>query len=108
MDRENINNYKNLLPEKYRNATPKQIAAGHGGGDFFIVEDLINAIRTNTQPEFVVHKACEWTALSLLSNLFVTNGGKTMKSSISEKLCPLRKRESFLTKKQGVSYEIYA
>ena len=89
MDWEDIDNYKHLLPEKYRNATPEQIAAGHGGGDFFIVEDFINAVRTNTQPELDVYKACEWTAVGLLSNLSVTNGGKTMEIPNFRKNMPL-------------------
>ena len=93
MDWENINNYRDLLPEKYRNATPEQIAAGHGGGDFFIVEDFINAIRTNTQPELDVYKACEWTAVGLLSNLSVTNGGKTMEIPNFRKNMPLGEKK---------------
>ncbi len=78
MDWENLMNYKDLLPERYRNATEEQTKAGHDGGDFFIVEDFINAIRTNIQPELDVYKACEWTAVGLLSALSVTNNGKTM------------------------------
>ena len=93
MDWEDIDNYKNLLPDKYRNATPEQIAAGHGGGDFFIVEDFINAIRTNTQPELDVYKACEWTAVGLLSNLSVTNGGRTMEIPNFRKNMPLDEKK---------------
>ncbi len=78
MDWEELMNYKDYLPEKYKNATPEQINAGHGGGDFFIVEDFIEAIRKNEQPELDVYKACEWTAVGLLSNLSVTNNGKTL------------------------------
>ncbi|MCQ2474493.1 MAG: Gfo/Idh/MocA family oxidoreductase [Clostridia bacterium] len=66
------------VPERYRNATEEQRNSGHNGGDFFIVEDFINAIRTNTQPELDVYKACEWTAVGLLSELSVVNNGKTM------------------------------
>ncbi len=96
MDWEDIDNYRNLLPEKYRNATPEQIAAGHSGGDFFIVEDFINAVRTNTQPELDVYKACEWTAVGLLSNLSVTNGGKTMEIPNFRKNMPLEEKRIIL------------
>ena len=75
---EKLANYNMYLPERYKNATKEQIEAGHRGGDFFIVEDFINAIRTNTQPELNVYKACEWTAVGLLSSLSVTNNGKTI------------------------------
>ena len=59
-------------------ASESEKGAGHGGGDFFIVEDFINAINTNTQPELDVYKACEWTAVGLLSELSITNNGRVM------------------------------
>ena len=52
--------------------------AGHEGGDFFIVEDFINAIRYGTKPAIDVYQACEWTAVGLLSELSVTNGGRAI------------------------------
>ncbi|MBQ7548422.1 MAG: Gfo/Idh/MocA family oxidoreductase [Clostridia bacterium] len=76
MQWEDLMNYKEYLPERYKNATEEQLHAGHGGGDFFIVEDFINAIRTNTQPELDVYTACEWTAVGLLSTLSVMNNAK--------------------------------
>ena len=78
MDWEDLMNYKDLLPERYRNATEKEMSAGHGGGDYFIVKDFIDAIRTGIQPELNVYKACEWTAVGLLSALSVVNNGKTI------------------------------
>lgn len=75
---EDLMNYKDYLPERYRNATEEQLKSGHAGGDFFIVEDFINAIRTGEQPEWDVYKACEWTAVGLLSSLSVTNNGKNI------------------------------
>lgn len=73
-----LDNYRDYLPERYKNATEEQNNSGHGGGDFFIVEDFINAIRTGIQPDINVYKACEWTAVGLLSALSVTNNGKTI------------------------------
>lgn len=78
MDWEELWNYKDLLPDKYKNATQSQRNAGHGGGDFFIVEDFINAVRNNEQPDLDVYKACEWTAVGLLSSISVANNGRTM------------------------------
>ena len=54
------------------------VLAGHGGGDFFLVEDFVNAIRTGSKPDIDVYQACEWTAVGLLSELSVMNGGRTM------------------------------
>lgn len=75
---EDLMNYKDYLPERYKNATEEQLKAGHAGGDFFIVEDFIDAIRTGEQPELDVYKACEWSAVGLLSALSVTNNGKNI------------------------------
>ena len=73
-----LEEYDMYLPERYRNATEEQLKAGHNGGDFFIVEDFINAIREGRQPDLDVYKACEWTAVGLLSEISVANGGRTM------------------------------
>ncbi len=78
MSYEELTKYSDLLPDRFKYATESQKKAGHGGGDYFIVEDFINAIRTGVQPELDVYKACEWTAVGLLSALSVVNGGRTM------------------------------
>ena len=78
MDWLRLTDFNDYLPEKYKNAPEEARHAGHGGGDFFIVEDFIEAIRKNEQPELDVYKACEWTAVGLLSALSVTNNGKTL------------------------------
>ena len=70
--------YNDYLPERYKKAKEEELNAGHGGGDFFIVEDFVNAIYANTPPEIDVYKACEWTAVALLSELSVTNRGRTI------------------------------
>ena len=72
------NYYDAYMPERYKKAAEEQIHAGHGGGDFFIVEDFINAVRSGVQPELDVYKACEWTAVGLLSGISVTNNGYPM------------------------------
>ncbi len=66
------------MPDRYKNATDSQKGAGHGGGDFFLVEDFVNAIRSGTTPDIDVYQACEWTAVGLLSELSVMNRGRTM------------------------------
>lgn len=73
-----LSEFDEYMPERYKNATKEQASAEHGGGDFFIVEDFVNAIKTNTQPEIDVYKGCEWTAVALLSELSVMNNGRAM------------------------------
>ncbi len=71
-----LSDYNEYLPERYKSGAGE--GAGHGGGDYYIVADFINAIKTNTQPELNVYKAAEWTSVALLSQLSVTNGGRVM------------------------------
>ena len=70
--------FQDLLPERYKTATQEQKGAGHGGGDFFLVEDFVNAVKTGERPEIDVYKACEWTAVGLLSELSVMNNGRAI------------------------------
>lgn len=93
---EKLSNYEEYLPERYKKATEEQKNAGHDGGDFFIVEDFINAIRSNTQPELDVYKACEWTAVGLLSSLSVTNNGKTLEVPNFRPNMPLEEKKIVL------------
>jgi len=73
-----IEDFADLLPERYRQATQEQKASGHGGSDFFQVYDFLHAVRTGEKPEIDVYQAAEWTAVGLLSELSVENGGKSM------------------------------
>lgn len=75
---QNLSEYHQYLPARYLQASEEQNSAGHGGGDFFIVSDFVEAIRTGCKPAVDVYDACEWTAVGLLSALSVTNNGRTM------------------------------
>jgi len=70
--------HKEYMPERYLNATAEQRAAGHWGGDFFIVQDFIDAIEKGIKPAIDVYEACEWTAVGLLSELSIMNNGRLM------------------------------
>lgn len=81
--------YDQYMPERFKNATQEQKAAGHWGADFFLVADFINAIINNEGPPIDVYKACEWTAVGLLSELSVTNQGRTILMPNFRKNMPL-------------------
>lgn len=74
----NLADLTEYLPERYRSASEEQNRAGHGGGDFFLVQDFVDAIREGKKPDIDVYQACEWTAVGLLSELSVMNRGKTI------------------------------
>lgn len=73
-----LKEYQQYLPERYQNATEEQKAAGHWGGDFFIVKDFIDAVDHKTKPPVDIYDACEWTAAGLLSEESVQAGGKVI------------------------------
>ncbi|MFC5407580.1 Gfo/Idh/MocA family protein [Cohnella soli] len=73
-----LEDYYHLLPDRYKQASDEQRAAGHWGGDYFIVRDFVDAIIKGTKPYVDVYEACEWTAVGLLSELSAMNGGKAM------------------------------
>ncbi|MBM7564859.1 Gfo/Idh/MocA family protein [Paenibacillus sacheonensis] len=73
-----LSEYAEYLPERYRNVTEEQKSAGHWGGDYFIVEDFVAAVKGERKPAIDVYDACEWTAVAMLSELSVMNGGRAM------------------------------
>lgn len=74
-----LSEFDHMLPERYKRATEEQLKAGHDGGDFFVVKDFIDSIITGEKPAMDVYKACEWTAVGLLSELSAMNGGRPVK-----------------------------
>jgi len=73
-----LTDFYEYLPERYKQATAEQKATGHWGADFFIVQDFVQAILTGEKTAIDVYQACEWTAVALLSELSVMNGGRVM------------------------------
>ncbi len=74
----NLKDYYEYLPQRYKDATEEQKSAGHWGGDFFIISDFLSAVFNGDKPYVDVYDACEWTAVGLLSELSVMNGGRTI------------------------------
>lgn len=79
-------------PERYKNATEEQKSAGHWGGDFFIIEDFVYSIRKGTRPPVDIIDACEWTAVGLLSELSVQNGGRAIDMPDFRSACSMKDR----------------
>ncbi len=68
-----LSEFDEYMPERYKNATDNQRNTGHGGGDFFIVEDFVNAACGVQENPIDVYTACEWTAVGILSRLSIMN-----------------------------------
>lgn len=88
--------YHEYLPQRYRAASAHQKNAGHGGGDFFIVEDFVKAITEGVPPAIDVYQACEWTAVALLSELSVTNRSRSMEMPYFRKNMPFAEQAIML------------
>lgn len=73
-----LSQYEDYLPTRYKAYKDMKLESGHGGGDYFIVQDFIDAIKGIKPPAVNVYDACEWTAVGLLSSLSVTNRGRAM------------------------------
>lgn len=78
-------NYKHLLPENYRNMPlGAQKLAANGdynscGGDYYVVQDFIRAVRGEIEVPVNVYEACEWSAVAMLTELSAENNGRTIK-----------------------------
>ncbi|MCL2513047.1 MAG: Gfo/Idh/MocA family oxidoreductase [Oscillospiraceae bacterium] len=68
--------YEKYLPDRFKNATEEQKNTGHWGGDFFLVDDFLEAVKTGAKPAIDIYDACEWTAVGLLSEISATNNGR--------------------------------
>jgi hypothetical protein len=49
---------------------------GHGGGDFFVIEDFVDAIRAGSSPPIDVYDAVTWSVIAPLSEASVAAGGR--------------------------------
>jgi predicted dehydrogenase len=74
-----LSEYAEHLPDYWKNPTEEAKRAGHGGGDYFIVRDWIEAIRTGAPPPIDVYTGLEWTAAGLCSQISIDNGGVPIK-----------------------------
>ncbi|AEE96970.1 Gfo/Idh/MocA family protein [Mahella australiensis] len=73
-----LREFYDYLPDRYKNVTEEQKSSGHWGGDYFVVQDFVDAIVNGDKPAIDVYDACEWTAVAFLSELSVMNGGKVI------------------------------
>lgn len=64
--------------------------AGHGGGDFFVIDEFISAIQDKRPPAIDVYDAVAWSAVFPLSVQSVRDGGKPVSFPDFAKNKPLR------------------
>lgn len=74
-----LTEFDSYMPERYKNPCEAAQKAGHRGGDYYLVEDFVKAIKSGEEPDCSVYRAAEWTAVGLLSELSCMNGSKMIK-----------------------------
>ena len=91
-----LSEFSAYLPERYRTLSEKSKGAGHNGGDYFLVEDFVQAVRGEAPPAIDVYDACEWTAAGLLSSLSRQNKGRSMEMPYFRKNMPFEEQRIVL------------
>ena len=66
--------FEEHLPPEWRTPPPEALRAGHGGGDYFVIRDFVNAVEQGTPPPIDLFASLEWTAAGLCSQLSIAQG----------------------------------
>lgn len=67
--------YKDLRPKIWRDITPEEIAAGHGGMDTLMLRSFFDAVRNGTEMPIDVYDAASWMVVTCLTEASIANGG---------------------------------
>jgi len=69
-----LTEFEQHLPDEIKNPSKEALLAGHGGGDYFVVRDFVDAIQGRRSNPIDVYAAVEWTAVGLCSQVSISNG----------------------------------
>lgn len=58
----------------WREEGKKAEGAGHGGIDFFVLNDFFDSVKDNKPAPIDVYDAAAWSAISALSEMSIANG----------------------------------
>ncbi len=67
--------YEKYLPDHWLNPPEEALKAGHGGGDYWVVRDFVDACLDRKPPAIDVYDALNWTAVGLCSTTSLLSGG---------------------------------
>ncbi len=68
-----LENYDHPLWQKYSKLAE---GAGHGGMDFFVINDFVESAKQNVAPPLDAYDAAAWSAITPLSELSIANNGE--------------------------------
>jgi len=64
-----------FLPKLWKDVTQETLAAGHGGMDWFAYKAFVDAVSTGAQMPIDVYDSAVWQAVSVLSEISISQGG---------------------------------
>ena len=69
------NQYKDYLPDVWKNVTPEQMKLGHGGMDYIQFKAFFGAILRGEEMPIDVYDMAAWMAITPLSEQSIAHGG---------------------------------
>ncbi|MBI2297437.1 MAG: Gfo/Idh/MocA family oxidoreductase [Armatimonadetes bacterium] len=70
-----LSEFEEHLPEFWRNPPEEAVKAGHGGGDYFVVRDFVDAALGQRPAPIDVYRALDYTVPGLVSEESIERGG---------------------------------
>ena len=67
--------YREYLPDAWKNLTDREIQLGHGGMDWLAYTAFVRALKNGEEMPVDVYDAATWQAVSVLSELSIQQGG---------------------------------
>ena len=64
-----------FLPERLKNPPAEALRAGHGGGDYWEIQDFLAAILEGSEPPIGIHDSMDMTLPGLASQMSIAQGG---------------------------------
>lgn len=72
---DNAETYTEFIPQEWKDMTEKEKEAGHGGMDFLMFRDFLDAAATGRKMPVDVYDAAAWMSVTALSEKSIAQGG---------------------------------
>ena len=74
----NANDYHQYLPELWKNISPEEQAAGHGGMDYLMMKTFVETALKGEELPIDVYDMATWASISALSEASIALGGNSV------------------------------
>ena len=95
----NQDDYREYLPEDWKNITQEQLKAGHGGMDYIMLKHFFRCIKEKKPMEIDVYEAVTWMSVTALSEQSILNGSTPVE-------CPDFTRGKYKIRKTVDTFEV--